>query len=38
METVNEWSYERYGDLLVEEDEGYHINSHVRDEILAVAG
>ena len=38
METVNEWSYERYGDLLVEEDDGYHINSHVRDEILAVAG
>ena len=38
METVNEWSYERYGDLLVEEDDGYHINSHVRDGILAVAG
>ena len=38
METVNEWSYERYGDLLLEEDDGYHINSHVRDEILAVAG
>ena len=38
IETVNEWSYERYGDLLVEEDDGYHINSHVRDDILAVAG
>ena len=37
-ETLNEWSYERYGDLLVEEDNGYHVNSDLRAEILAVAG
>ena len=37
-ETLNEWSYERYGDLLVEEDNGYHVNSDLKDEILAVAG
>ena len=33
-ETLNEWSYERFGDLLVEEENGYHINS----DILAFAG
>ena len=37
-ETLNEWSYERYGDLLVEEDNGYHVNSDLKDEILTVAG
>ena len=37
METVNEWSYERFGDLLIEEDDGFLINSEVKDEILAVA-
>ena len=36
-ETVNEWSYERYGDLLIEEGDGYRINSQVKDEILTVA-
>ena len=36
-ETLNEWSYERYGDLLVEEDNGYHVNSDLKGEILAVA-
>ena len=38
VETLNEWSYERYGDLLVEEDNGYHVNSDLKGEILAVAG
>ena len=37
LETVNEWSYERFGDLLIEEDDGYLINTEVKDEILAVA-
>ena len=37
METVNEWSHERFGDLLIEEDDGFLINSEVRDEILALA-
>ena len=37
METVNEWSHERFGDLLIEEDNGFLINSEVKDEILAVA-
>ena len=37
METVNEWSHERFGDLLIEEDDGFLINSEVKDEILAVA-
>ena len=37
METVNEWSHERFGDLLIEEDDGFRINSEVRDEILALA-
>ena len=37
METVNEWSHERFGDLLIEEDNGFLINSEVKEEILAVA-
>ena len=37
METVNEWSHERFGDLLIEEDNGFLISSEVKDEILAVA-
>ena len=37
METLNEWSHERFGDLLIEEDNGFLINSEVKDEILAVA-
>ena len=37
METVNEWSHERFGDLLIEEDNGFLINSEVKDEILAPA-
>ena len=37
METVNEWSHGRFGDLLIEEDNGFLINSEVKDEILAVA-
>ena len=37
METVNEWSHGRFGDLLIEEDNGFLINSQVKDEILAVA-
>ena len=37
METVNEWSHERFGDLLIEEDNGFLINFEVKDEILAVA-
>ena len=37
METVNEWSHERFGDLLIEEDDGFLINSEVKDEILALA-
>ena len=34
METVNEWSHGRFGDLLIEEDDGFLINSEVKDEIL----
>ena len=37
METVNEWSHERFGDLLIEEDDGFRINSEIRDEILTLA-
>ena len=37
MESVNEWSHERFGDLLIEEDDGFLINSEVKVEILAVA-
>ena len=37
METVNEWSHGRFGDLLIEEDNGFLINSEVKDEILYVA-
>ena len=37
METVNEWSHEYFGDLLIEENDGFLINSEVKDEILAVA-
>ena len=31
METVNEWSHERFGDLLIEEDDGFLIHSEVKD-------
>ena len=34
IETVNEWSFERFGDLLIEEDDGYLINTEIKDEIL----
>ena len=37
IETVNEWSFDRFGDLLIEEDDGYLINSEVKDEILTTA-
>ena len=37
METVNEWSHERFGDLLIVEDDGYMINIEIKDEILAMA-
>ena len=37
METVNDWSHERFGDLLIVEDDGYMINIEIKDEILAMA-
>ena len=37
METVNEWSHERFGDLLIVEDDGYMITIEIKDEILAMA-
>ena len=37
METVNEWSHERFGDLLIVEDDGCMINIEIKDEILAMA-
>ena len=37
METVNEWSHERFRDLLIVEDDGYMINIEIKDEILAMA-
>ena len=37
METMNEWSHERFGDLLIVEDDGYMINIEIKDEILAMA-
>ena len=37
METVNEWFHERFGDLLIVEDDGYMINIEIKDEILAMA-
>ena len=37
METVNEWSHERFGDLLIVEDDGYMINIEINEEILAMA-
>ena len=37
METVNEWSHERFRDLLIVEDNGYMINIEIKDEILAMA-
>ena len=37
METVNEWSHERFGDLLIVEDDGYMMNIEIKDEILAMA-
>ena len=37
METVNEWSHECFGDLLIVEDDGYMITLEIKDEILAMA-
>ena len=34
IETVNEWSFDRFGGLLIEEEDGYLINTEVKDEIL----
>ena len=34
VETVNEWSFNRFGDLLIEEGDGFSINSEVSSEIL----
>lgn len=33
LETVNEWSFERFGDLLIEGHEGYEINSDVMEQL-----
>ena len=33
LETVNEWSFERFGDTLIEEHEGYEINTDVIAEL-----
>ena len=37
VETVNEWSFNRFGDLLIEEGDGFSINSEVTSEILTPA-
>jgi hypothetical protein len=37
IETVNEWSFERFGDALVEEEgDGYTLNQHVVSELSPV--
>ena len=33
LETVNEWSFERFGDMLIEEHEGYMLNPEVIAEL-----
>ena len=33
LETVNEWSFERFGDVLIEEHEGYEINLVVMEQL-----
>ena len=33
LETVNEWSFERFGDVLIEESEGYEINPDVIERL-----
>ena len=37
VETVNEWSFNRFGDLLIEEGDGFSINFEVSSEILTPA-
>lgn len=33
LETVNEWSFEQFGDVLIEESEGYEINPDVAEQL-----
>ena len=33
LETLNEWSFSRFGDLLIEEYEGYELNPEVVKEL-----
>ena len=33
LETLNEWSFERFGDVLIEEYEGYDLNPDVTAEV-----
>ena len=33
LETLNEWSFERFGEVLIEEYEGYELNPEVATEI-----
>ena len=33
LETLNEWAFQRYGDMLIEEYEGYDINPDVAADL-----
>ena len=37
VETLNEWSFDHFGDILIEEDDGYTVNPDVKTEIATVA-
>ncbi len=36
LETINEWAFERYGDLLVEEYDGYETNDDVAQQLTSI--
>ena len=37
IETLNEWSFDRFGDTLIEEYEGYELNPEVSTELANAA-
>ena len=37
LETVNDWSFNRFGDMLVEMHDGYHVNQTVASELIQEA-
>lgn len=34
LETINEWAFERFGDALAEDYDGYEINSEIADQLM----